>query len=203
MALDFQAMQTEVFARGFAFLNDSGTGLTRVKRWLNDAAHEIDDLELWDYRRASTTGTSPITISDLGTIESVVDATRTTTLSPTTLHDVEETYGENTSTGNGTFYYLNAGAITAYPVTGNTLTVKYYKVAPDMSANGDTPLMADRYRMAIVERALAKAYLDQDDLEMAQACITESDRIVDRMRMNEVLRVGGQRQVVYGHSSDW
>lgn len=203
MALDFQALQTEFFARGFAYLNDAGAGLTRVKRWLNDSAHEIDDMELWDYRRASTTGTSPLTISDLGVIDAVMDGANFNELAPTTLGDLESLFGEVASTGTATFFYLNAGAITTYPVTSGTLTVKYYRVAPDMSNNSDTPLMPDRFRMAIVERALSKAYLSQDDPEMAAVCIAESDRIVDRMREVYTLQVGGQRQVVYGFSGDW
>lgn len=203
MALAFSDMQTEVFARGFAPLNDSGAGLARVARWVNDSAHEIDDLELWDYRRASTTGTAPLSISDLGVIGAVVDGGNLNALVPTSIHDLEGQFGDLATTGTATYYYLNNGAITVYPVSSNTLTVKYFKVAPDMSANSDTPLMPDRFRMAIVERAVAKAYLDNDDPEMAAVCLAESDRIVDRMRAVYTLQLGGQSQTIYGFALDW
>ena len=72
----FSDLYAEVFARGFSYLNDSGAGLARVKAWVNAAMHACDDEDRWDYRRATSTGTSPITsISDLGEIESVVDTT--------------------------------------------------------------------------------------------------------------------------------
>lgn len=204
MALDFTALQTEFFARGFAYLNDAGAGLTRAKRFINDAAHEIDDLERWPYRAATTTGTSPLTISDLGDIDTVLDSTNRRTLESNTRGVLLDTYGELTTTGSASWFYMVAGAITAYPVTTNTLSVNYWKVAPDMSSGSDTPLMPDRFRMAIVERAAHKAYLDQDDPEMAAVCLAESDRIVDRMREVYALQTNEQRQVVTGlGGTDW
>lgn len=203
MALDFQAMQTEVFARGFDSLNDSGAGLTRVKRWLVEAAHEIDDLDRWPYRMTSTTGTSPITISDLGEIETVYDPASQYALEPRDRGELLRIYGDLTITGTARYFYLNAAAVTVFPVSTVTFTVNYWKVAPDMSANSDTPLMPDRYRSAIVERAVAKAYRDRDDLPMAEACLAESDRIVDRMREQYVLQPGRSAAAVYGYSGDW
>lgn len=202
MALTLLAMRTETFARGFQFDSDTA-GTTRVNRWLNDALHELDELERWDYRRAVQTGTSPLTITDLGEIESVQNTTTLQWLPPTTRGALVDQGCDLTLTGSPSCFYLVAGVVTVWPVSTNTIAVNYWKVGPDLSADGDTPLMPDRYRMAIVERACAKAYLDQDDLEMSQACLAESDRIADRMREAYVLQPGGMYQFVGGYSGDW
>lgn len=204
MAYTLTTLATEVWSRGFAYLNDSGAGQTRTYRWINDAMHSIDDEERWDYRKTSTSGAPPLTISDLGEIESVVDTTNQNALAPTTSGDLVGTVDDVlTGTGAPAFYYLNNGVVTVYPVATGSVTVSYWKVRADLSSGADAPLMPDRFRAAIVERALEFAYRDQDDPEMALVCGAAADRIIDRMRAFYVLQAGGQRQVVHGYSQDW
>jgi hypothetical protein len=50
-----------------------------------------------------------------------------------------------------------------------SLTVDYWKVPVDLSANGDVPSMPDRYRMAIVDLAVERASRDRGDEVGAQA----------------------------------
>ena len=205
MALDFQALQTEFYARGFDYLNDGGTGATRAKRWLNEANHQINDLEQWSYLQASTTGTAPLTVSDLGLIESVVDVAN---LNPLTFMDrrgVTEYYADLTQTGNAQWYFVTGGnTVNAFPVTTATLTVRYYKVQTDMSANGDVPLMPDRFRGAIVDLAVARALRDKSNYVEAQAAEQAGLATVQRMRDWNVLQQGaGGLQVITGSSSDW
>src|SRR5690242_13792062 len=129
MALDFAAMQVEFYARGLGDLNDGGAGATRAKRWLNDAAHEIDGLADWPYKMASTTGTAPLTLADLDVIECVTDVGNLSPLSPTDRRYLRVTYADLTATGTALFYYFTAQqTIATYPVTTNTLTVDYWKV---------------------------------------------------------------------------
>lgn len=202
MAYTLATMRTEVFQRGFNYLDDSSTGTARVNRWLNDAAHEIDDMERWDYRRTSTTGTAPLTVSDLGEIESVTDSNYNV-LASGDRGVLTSQDGNLTTTGTALDYYIVAGVLKTYPVSTLTLTVNYFKVAPDMTADSDTPLMPDRFRAAIVDRAVAKGYRDSDNPDLAQVTLTESDRLVDRMREVYVLQSGESRQTVMGHSGDW
>jgi hypothetical protein len=138
VALDFTALQTETYARGLSDLNDGGAGATRVKRWINDAMHEIDVLADWPYKLASTSGAVPLTISDLDVIESVTDVGNLSPLTPTDRRYLRDTYATLTTTGTASYYYFTAqNIITTYPVTTATVTVDYWKVGPDLSAGAD------------------------------------------------------------------
>lgn len=170
MALTFADLQTEFLARGFADMTATAD-TTRIKRWLNDAAHEIDDMNDWPYLNATTTGTAPLTIADLGTIESVTNVAGPYTLAPRDRRDLRREFGDLTTVGTACFYYVTVGTtINVYPVqSGLTLTVDYWKVPTDMSAGGDTPAMPDRYRMAIVDLAVERGSRDRGDEVGAQA----------------------------------
>ena len=186
MALDFQALQTEFYARGFEYLNDGGAGVTRAKRLLNDAMHEIDELFDWPYLNAATTGTAPLTVSDLRTVESVVITARSAWLAPIDRRTLTESVIDVTTTGTPSFFYVTGGTvINVFPAnTTDTLTVKYWKFGPDLSANGDAPLMPDRYRMAIVHYAVASALEDKSNYQEAAAARARGDQLVDRMRQS-------------------
>lgn len=206
MALDLAAMRTELYARGFDFLNDGGAGVTRVTRWINDAAHGIDDLEPWIYLQASTTGTAPLTVADLGRIESVVDVSNLRSLSFLDRRDLTDYYADISRSGRPDYYVVTGGTtITTYPTsTSTTLTVRYFKVPADMSANGDVPAMPDRFRMAIVEHAVAQAYRDISDYEGAAQAQAAGDAIVRRMLEWSTLVQGeAGQQMITGSGDDW
>jgi hypothetical protein len=186
VALDFTALQTEVFARGFDYLSDGGVGLTRVKRWLNEALHEVDSMEKWDYTYATSSGVAPLTIADLRLVEDV-----SLTVAGTTLvgHDralLEAVYGTlTTNTASTPLYWYRSAptVVTDYPLnTSLSLSVRYWKFGPDLSAGADVPLMPDRFRQVIVEKAVAKAFRDSNDPGAANDCLQEAARIVDIMR---------------------
>lgn len=201
MALDFLAMQTEVLARGFDYLDT-----TRLKRWINDAAHQIDDLEPWLYLQASTTGTAPLTIADLGRIESVVDVANLNVLTYVDRRDVTDYVADLTTTGSPSMYFVTGGTVvTTYPLSTRTLTVRYSKVATDMSATTDTPAMPDRFRMAIVEYAVAQAYRDVSNWDGAAQATAAGDQIVRRMvEWNTLAQgMGTQQRITGSGGDDW
>lgn len=201
MALDFIAMQTEVLARGFDYLDT-----TRVKRFINDAAHAIDDVEPWIYLQAVTTGTAPVTVADLGRIESVVDVANLHSLTYLDRRDLTDTYGDITRAGRPEYYVITGGtSVTTYPTSTSTvLTVRYLKVPADLSANGDVPAMPDRFRMAIVERAVAQAYRDVSNWEGAAQAQAASDLIVQRMlEWHTLVQGDGGQQMITGSGEDW
>lgn len=170
MALDFAGLQAELLARGFSDMT-SASDTVRIKRWLNDSMHEIDDMNDWPYLNTTTTGAAPLTIADLGTIESVTNVTGGYTLQPRDRRDLRAQYADLTTVGVAAFYYITGGStINVFPVqSGLTLTVDYWKVPADLSANGDVPAMPDRYRMAIVDLAAERASRDRGDEQGAQA----------------------------------
>lgn len=183
MALDYSALQAEVFARGFDMFNDAGTGLVRVKRWINEAMHELDSEETWDYLFGSTTGSAPVTITDLDKVESVVDISALNPLVQVDRASLLEDVADLTTTGPPLYWYKTSPTVLAvYPVSTVTLTIKYYKFGPDLSAGADTPLVPDRWRQTIVEKTCAKAYRDSENYESAAQCASEYDRLVQQMR---------------------
>lgn len=183
MALDFAALQTEVYARGLEYLDDGGAGQTRVKRWLNDALHEIDEAADWPYLTATTTGSAPLTIADLRTVECVTDVGNLNALEPVDRRVLREQFADLTQTGQPLYYFITGGTtINVYPAnTSTTLTVDYWKFGPDLSADADEPLMPDRFRMAIVHYAAAAGLRDAGDLTGAADARQAGDGVVAGM----------------------
>lgn len=190
MALDFTALQAEVAARGFDFLTTAGGGsaadLVRLKRWINDAMHEADSAEKWDYTYAVQAGAMPLTIADLRLVE---DVTMTVSLAGLVGQDrslLESIYGllSTNTASTPQFWFRSAPTIvTAYPLnTSLSISVRYWKFGPDLSAGADVPLMPDRFRQVIVEGAVAKAARDSNDVNMANDALNETARLLNLMR---------------------
>ena len=200
MAYDLATMRTEVLARGFDYLSN-----TRVDRFINDAMHTINDLEPWLYLQSSTTGTSPLTISDLGRIESVVDVANLNPLTFVDRRDITDYVADITTTGSPSMYYVTGGTVVnTYPVSTVTLTVRYSKVGTSLSSGTDTPDMPDRFRPAIVEYAVAQCFRDASNFPGADAAQGQGDTIVRRMVEWNVLTQGmGTNQRITGSGDDW
>lgn len=205
--MTFQEMLTEFYARGFDYLNDSGAGEVRAKRWINQSYQEICGLDDWPFLEASTSGACPLTISDLRTVMSVTDTTTKQPIGFVDRRTIYEAYPTADSmTGSGLFAYLTGGnTINVFPGNTDAVSVRYIRVPTDLSASTDTPLIPARYRYAIVDFACGRAYMDSDNPEMAQAVRADGDTLVGSMREHLLY---GQHQdpdsvVAYGFSSDW
>jgi hypothetical protein len=68
--MQFSALKQELSDRGFSMMSD-----TRLGYIINRAAQQLDMSYLWPYREAGVTGTAPVTISDLGRVQAVLDTT--------------------------------------------------------------------------------------------------------------------------------
>lgn len=181
MPYTFNTLLTEVYERGFQYLNDGGTGAARVSRYINDAAAWIDAQADWPYLQSVATGTTPLSISDLRTIASVTDTSGRRTLQPADQRDLRSSFGDLTTSGTASFYYVENGAIKLYPTqSGLSVTVDYWRTSPDMSP-GSEPLMPDRYRYAIVEHVAGRLFRQRNDLAAAQAAEQARDAIVAQM----------------------
>lgn len=183
MALDFTALQTEVLARGFDYMS-AGADLTRVKRLINEAMHETNAAEPWDYLFASTTGVAPLTIADLDEVESVTDVAGYNPLVQVDRQQLVRDVADLTTVGYPAYWYKTTPTtIAIYPVsTTITLTVKYTKFGTDLSAGTDVPLMPDRWRQVIIELAVAKLWRDNNEWESVKACMDEYNRLLSQMR---------------------
>lgn len=204
--MTFQEMLTEFYARGFDYLNDSGPGEVRAKRWLNQGYMDIIEADDWPFLYAETGGSAPLTISDLGTIESVWSATSKTNVAHADRRTLVEAYGDLSTTGTPQFFYFTSpSTIATYPVSTDGLTVRYWRVPSELSAGSDTPVFPSRYHYAIVDHAVGRAYMDSDNPEMAQAARADADSLVNAMRQRLLYQQhqDADQVVAYGYSTDY
>lgn len=171
-------LRTELLARGFSYLDS-----TRANRYVNKAYTELCDEEQWSFLEASSSGASPLTISDLGDIESVVDSTNEVRLKPLERKLIEDYDPKINDTGNPYAYYITAGTIiNAWPTTSVTLAVNYWKTSTELVNDSDIPIVPTRYQYLIVDSACRRAYQDSDRFDLAQGCDTEYQRGLGLMR---------------------
>lgn len=179
--MNFSALKQELSDRGFSYLSDA-----RLGNFINWARAELDDTDLWPYREAGVTGTAPLAISDLDTIEAVENTTQSVELLPAAWRDLLAFYGDLTTSGAPLYYYLAEPAgvleVATYPTNSDTIGVQYWRVTPDLSAGTDIPLAPTRFHKTIVDIAVRLAYRDADNHQAAEALQAEIDRDVMRMR---------------------
>jgi hypothetical protein len=162
-ALTFATLQTELSDRGWSRLS-----ATRLGYFINQGRADLDNLYLWPYRLTTASGSAPLTITDLGVIEEVVD----TAQSSLPLHFVSrrnllDAYGILTTTGSPQWFYVDNGVVRTYPV-GGTLSVRYYKRTPDLTGV-QVPLAPADYHLLIVDLAEQRALRSKGDVAGAAA----------------------------------
>lgn len=166
--MNFTALQAELVARGF----DSLTA-TRQGQYINAARQRLDNAHRWPYRLTVATGTAPLAISDLETVEAVVNTTSNYQLAPASYETLIDTFGDLSVAGLPEYFYVDWSTgtprIVTYATNTNPISVRYYKRTPDLSAGSDTPLAPADYHMLIVDMAVQRAYLDSDNLGAAQS----------------------------------
>ena len=133
------AMRTEVQARGYDYVST-----TRVDAWLNDAYFEICDAMPWPFLLTSVTGTSPLTITDLGKVLSVSDTLSDQSLSYADRRNVTAEDADISTTGTPWVWWKENNTITVYPGSStDSVTVSYIKVPTVLTAS-DTPVIPDK-----------------------------------------------------------
>lgn len=193
-------LRTELQARGFDYLST-----TRCNTYLN-LAYQTDLCEEsdWPFLRTTTTGTAPLTISDLRTVKIVQDTTLSSKLRPideSTLTDTDVL----TTTGSPLYYYFTSPTVLAvYPAnTTSTLTVTYIKTPDELDDDSDTILVPARWRYAIVEKAAAYAYADSDNEAGYNASTARYNEFVRKMRNAYQLQHDRPGYITVTGSDDW
>lgn len=180
--MTFSELRTALFRRGFEDLNDAGAGLVEAKRHVNAAYGEVCSEERWPFLLTTATGAAPLTITDIGSVESVRDTGQNSVrLAWRDRRDLTSSYGDLTTTGSPRWFYIENGVIRTWPV-GGTLSVLYYKTPAELSADGDTPLVPSRFQDVIVVGAARKAHAARSNYEAAANEQAEYDRLLNLMR---------------------
>lgn len=162
------------------FLSDA-----RCNAFINRSYHSICEADDWPWLRTTTSGSAPLTISDMRSIFTVVDSTQDVALvgidERTLIDHVDD---DLTTTGTPTYYYRTSDTVLSiYPVsTTDTIKVTYLKVPTDLSLDADTPVVPTRYHMAIVDGAECHARKDNGDYVATAACEAAFGRALQEMR---------------------
>lgn len=181
--MNLTGLLTEFYAYGFNYLDDSGAGTTRATAWLNASYKEICSLERWPWLEATATGTAPLTISDIDTLESVTDTTNVRKLAPMDRRNISDQYPDLTLPGAPMWYYTNSGSsVAVFPVTAVSLSVRYWKIPPDLSSGSDTPVVPATFHDVIVLGAVRRGLVDDQDAADYQQVVAEYGLRVETMR---------------------
>lgn len=178
-------LRTELLAQGFDFLSSS-----RANQIINDAYQELCNAEFWPFLETSASGAAPLTISDLRSVDSVIDTVQHKELEYSTKRDLRRRFVDLTTTGAPGFYYIDAGSIVrTYPV-GGTLTVDYVKVPAELDDDADEPVVPERYHRLILDIAVRIACLERGDEEYLTRASSVSQSVENRLiTMRENLMV--------------
>lgn len=206
VGMTFTQLLTEFYARGFDYLDDGGAGATRAKRFINQSYQEICGMDDWPFLRTTITGTTPLTISDLGTVESVTNTTTGLNVSFVDFRTLAESYPSLDDTGSAEWAYLTQGTIlNTYPLGSDTVRVTYHRLVNDLDSGTDQPVIPAKYQYAIIDMACGRAYMDSDNPEMAAMVRRDGEALVQQMREQLLYQ---QHQdpdmiVAYGYSTDY
>lgn len=181
--LTFATMTTELQARGFDYLS-----ATRAGYFLNRSYWEICEEANWPFLGASTTGTAPLTIATLRTVESVIDTTARVKLRPLDVRAITDENVDLTTTGTPLYYYVRNSIISVFPAnTTDTLSVRYWQAPAELTGT-DASLIPARFRQLIVDGAVAYAYMDTDDFDAANETFSIWEAGKERMRQSLLIQ---------------
>ena len=164
MAMDFAELQAEFAARGYDYLESA-----RAERYINQSYKSICNRGQWPFLLTTTTGTAPLTISDLRAVLNVVDTTTNTKLyHADRRHLIESVDTLLTTTGTPAYWYQESRTVVSvYPAnTTDTLSVHYLKV-PATLTGSDAHLIPDEFEDLIIDGAVIRALKDNDELDAA------------------------------------
>ena len=107
---------------------------------------------------------SPLTISNLGYVLSVVDSLADVSLSRADRRFILNQDADLSETGTPAVYWLEGNTVTVWPgSSSDTITVRYVQTPTDLSSDSDTPVIPAQFHDLIVLGAVAQAQMDNDD----------------------------------------
>jgi hypothetical protein len=167
--VDLTAAQTELKARGFDYLST-----TRLTYMLNLGKNVLEAMYPWPWLEATTTGTAPLTISDLRQVLYVVDTTNRVQLPGMNVQSTVD-IDPMLQAGTASSWWLDGlTSLKVHPTNASiSLSVRYVKWSPELSAGGDTPLIPTREHSVWVDLAQVEAYKDSDNFAAASALLAD------------------------------
>lgn len=181
-----EALVASLKAQGFNYLTEP-----ECLQLLNDAyLVDICDQEDWPFLEKTKEGTTPLEITDLTGVRSVIDVTQKIKLKPLEERALTDTYDTDlTTAGSPAFYYLQEEIkLKVYPTsTTDTISVRYIKTAEALTGSS-TPLLPSRFHSLIVDGAKARGYENSDDYELAKNAAETFQARLQTMRESLMLQ---------------
>jgi hypothetical protein len=200
--MQFSDLKTALSERGFDDFSD-----TKLGRLINEGRRELDRMDLWPWLEASATGTAPMTITDLGEIEAVINTSRDDELLlPHEYQRLLAAYGDLSTTGVPVYYYRSRPSgdpvVATYPTSSDTIGVQYWKVTTDLSGASDEPAAPDELHPLILDISTRRAWREKNQHDEARAIQEEvALQIADlRLRYTPGVRDLGAVQTEAGGS---
>lgn len=186
MALATYADMTQELAdRGFDYLS-----ATRRGNFITWAYQELDEAAQWPWRSNVTTGAAPLNYAGIGggtIVDEVIDTTNKQALTPATMDDLLENFGDLSTAGTPQYWYADivssgTSQIKVYPAAAVNLQVIGYRQPTDPATS---ILMPTRWLRLVVDIAVRMAYRDADNHEAAAALAQQIEN--DKMNMLNAL----------------
>jgi hypothetical protein len=194
---DFTTLKTNVSDRGFARLSP-----TQLGKVVNDAVDEVDALEpRWPYLQLTVTGTLPLVTADMSSVSQVVNTSTNLPIPYMRYEDLASIAGSLAqASADPAYWYFTPGSTTSisgFPVSTRTVRLVYWKVSPDLSAGGDTPLAPARWHQVDEDVAVRNAMRMKNDYADAAALQAVIDGKIAAMRTDLLYRqTAGPSQVM-------
>lgn len=177
-------LQNEVLEFQFA----EGKYRALVKTWLNDAQRKAviqSEFRVQEEVQSYTTSAGDLTLELPSNFSRWIDFYDTELNWPLTSVELRE-YDALVGgcAGRPTVYSVAGNQITLWPPPDApySLSLRYWRLPIDMVADTDEPQIPAQYHGVLVAYALNKAYLRENDLQMAQVWKTEWEAEVAKMR---------------------
>ena len=184
-------------------MQDHGFGdlsTVRLLSFLNDAYFDFCTRDNWDFLEAESivntvAATATLTTpADLGAIIGITDLTNDRPLRwerRDTMYKQYTNTVDNTSGGQPILFYFHAGAIRLWPIPDGVYqqSIYYLKYPAALTSAPDTsPIFPAAHHRLVVIGALAKAYLMEDDSDLAAIFNAEFDKRIDLARSDLLIK---------------
>ena len=181
--MTFEELWKEAAARGFSDMLETAQ-LPRLKRYVNEAYHEVCEEEDWPFLEKTTEGTAPLTITDLAHVLEFTDLSGDFKLDPRDRREIAAMDANIDGTGTPSYWYREGlTSFKVYPANVNvTFRVRYLRVVADLVAAGDVPLVPDRFLGAVIDHTVRRLYKNRDQYEGAALAKEEAQDGVEKMR---------------------
>ena len=176
------------------------TTRNRIKNWINMGYYNFVLRELWPFRETTDDVTTIAGTQEyvLSTEFTNIDAQNITSVAIQGATNRKLVYWpfnqlraanpdyDLIGTSVPQNYYLKGGNLGLWPSPNDvyTVTVDYYKVPTELSADADEPIIPVAYRQSLVQFALAKEHDFNTDPDLAQKAMNEFEQIVVLARQN-------------------